>query len=112
MVKNHPANGGDVGSIPGLGRPPGEGNGNPLYYSCLRNPMDRGAWQATVHGGHKKVGPDLANKQQQNRSWLCFQGLAFSIIHLYYLFKCLSHSILSLNLGFGIFCSLSLYYFS
>ena len=38
------------GSIPGLGRSPGEGNGNPLQYSCLENPMDRGAWQATVHG--------------------------------------------------------------
>ena len=38
----------DMGSIPGLGRSPGGGNGNPLQYSCLRNPMDRGAWQATV----------------------------------------------------------------
>ena len=41
---------GDPGSIPGLGRSPGEGNGHPLQYSCLENPMDRGAWQATVHG--------------------------------------------------------------
>ena len=40
---------GDLGSIPGLGRSPGEGNGNPLQYSCLENPMDRGAWWATVH---------------------------------------------------------------
>ena len=40
----------DPGSIPGSGRSPGEGNGNPLQYSCLKNPMDRGAWQATVHG--------------------------------------------------------------
>ena len=40
---------GDPGSIPGLGRSPGEGNGNPLQYSCLENSMDRGAWQATVH---------------------------------------------------------------
>ena len=40
---------GDPGSIPGLGRSPGEGNGNPLQYSCLENPMDREAWQATVH---------------------------------------------------------------
>ena len=40
---------GDPGSIPGLERSPGEGNGNPLQYSCLENPMDRGAWQATVH---------------------------------------------------------------
>ena len=41
---------GDLGSIPGLGRSPLEGNGNPLQYSCLENPMDRGAWQATVYG--------------------------------------------------------------
>ena len=43
-------NEGDPGSIPGLGRPPGEGNGNPLQYSCLENPMYGGAWLATVHG--------------------------------------------------------------
>ena len=41
---------GDLGSIPGLGRSPGDGNGNPLQYSCLGNPMGRGAWRATVHG--------------------------------------------------------------
>ena len=53
MVKNQPAKAGDTGDtslIPGLGRSPGEGNGNPLQYSCLENPMDRGAWRATVHG--------------------------------------------------------------
>ena len=49
MVKNPPANAEDVCSIPGLRRSPGEGNGNSLQYSCLENPMDRGAWQATVH---------------------------------------------------------------
>ena len=43
-------NAGDMGSIPGLGRYPGEGNGNPLQYSCLENSMDRGTWQATAHG--------------------------------------------------------------
>ena len=43
-------NAGDLGSIPGSGRSPGEGNGNPLQYSCLKNPMDGGSWQATVHG--------------------------------------------------------------
>ena len=48
IIKILPANAGDAGSIPGLGRSPGEGNGNPLQYSCLGNPMDRGAWQATV----------------------------------------------------------------
>ena len=53
VVKNLPANAGDirdVGLIPGSGRSPGGGNGNPLQYSCLGNPMDRGAWWATVHG--------------------------------------------------------------
>ena len=53
MVKNSPASAGDVrdtGSIPGSGRFPGGGHGNPLQYSCLENPMDRGAWWAMVHG--------------------------------------------------------------
>ena len=53
VVKNLPANAGearDMGSIPGSGRSPGRGNGNPLQYSCLENPRDRGAWWATVHG--------------------------------------------------------------
>ena len=48
-VKNLPASAGDVGSIPGLGRSPGEGKGNPFQYSCLRNSMDRRAWWATAH---------------------------------------------------------------
>ena len=53
VVKIPPANAGDirdVGSIPGSGRSPGGGHGSPLQYSCLENPMDRGAWRATVHG--------------------------------------------------------------
>ena len=57
VVKNLPANAGDTedaGSIPGLGRSPGAGNGNPLQYSCLGNPRDRIAWQATVHGISKE----------------------------------------------------------
>ena len=52
VVKNLPANAGnvrDAGSIPGSGRFPGRGNGNPLQYACLENPMDIGAWRATVH---------------------------------------------------------------
>ena len=52
MVKNLPVNAGDVGdkvSIPGSGRSPGGGNDNPLQYSCLESPMDRGSWRATVH---------------------------------------------------------------
>ena len=63
VVKNPPASAGDTGdsgSVPGLGRSPGEGNGNPLQYSCLKNPMDRGAWQAIVHGV-ARVGHDLVN---------------------------------------------------
>ena len=58
-VKNPPANVGDMSSIPGLGRSPGEGNDNPLQDSYLGNPMDRGAWQATVQGVEKRVGHDL-----------------------------------------------------
>ena len=50
VVKTLPDNARDMGLIPGLGRSPGEGNGNPLHYSCLGNPMDKGAWQATVLG--------------------------------------------------------------
>ena len=65
MVKNPFASAGDIGSIPGSGRSSGEGNGNPLQYSCLGNTRDRGALRATVHGGHKRVRHDLATKQQQ-----------------------------------------------
>ena len=50
VVKNPPASAAAAGSIPGSGRPPGAGHGNPLQDSCLENPMDRGAWQATVRG--------------------------------------------------------------
>ena len=49
-LKASACNVGDLGSIPGLERSPGEGNGNPLQYSCLENPTDRGAWWATLHG--------------------------------------------------------------
>ena len=54
VVKNPPASAGDAGSIPGSGRSPGDGNGNPLQYSCLGNLMDRGAWWSTVHGVAKE----------------------------------------------------------
>ena len=57
MIKNLPDNAGDIrdaGLIPGSGRSPGEGNGNPLQYSSLGNPMDTGGWQATVHGVAKE----------------------------------------------------------
>ena len=51
--KESACNAGNLGLIPRLGRSPGEGNGNPLQYSCLENSIDRGAWQATVHGAEK-----------------------------------------------------------
>ena len=54
MVKNLPANAGDTGSVPGSGRSPAGGHGNPVQYSCLENLMDGGAWQATVHGFTKE----------------------------------------------------------
>ena len=55
VVKNPPVNAGDASSIPGWERSPGEGNGNPLHYSCLGNAMDREAWWATVHGIEKEL---------------------------------------------------------
>ena len=61
--KNPPANAGGTGSIPGSGRSLGKRNGNPFPYSCLGNPMDRGAWGATDHGVAKRH--SLATKQQQ-----------------------------------------------
>ena len=82
MVKNLPANAGDTrdtASIPGLGRSPGVGNGNLLQYSCLENPTDKGAWQATVHGVTKsrtqlsthKTGAIIGSKPDKD---LCFHG--------------------------------------
>ena len=64
VVKNLLTNAGDTGSIPGTGRSPGEENGNPLQYSCLGNPIDRGAWQATVHRVAERVRHNLVTKQQ------------------------------------------------
>ena len=59
--KSSACNAEDPGLIPGQGRSPGEGNGSPLQYSCLENPMDKGAWQATVHA-IARIGHDLATK--------------------------------------------------
>ena len=73
-VKNPPANPGDVrvaGLIPGLGRSPGGGQGNPLQYSCLENPMDRGAWEATAHGVTKSQ-TRLSTFTQSFLSWNTF----------------------------------------
>ena len=66
-------NAGDPGSVPGSGSSPGEGNGNPLQYSCLENPLERGAWWATVHGVAK------------SRTWLSeFTSLHFTSLHFKY----------------------------
>ena len=64
--KESACNGGDLGSIPELGRSLGEGNGNPLQYSCLENLMDRGAWQTTVHG--------VAKSQTWLSDWACMHA--------------------------------------
>ena len=68
VIKNPPTNARITGLIPGLGRPPGERNGYPLQYSCLGNPMDTGAWWATVHRAAKKAGQDLRTKHKQHTS--------------------------------------------
>ena len=67
VVKNSLANTGDVGSIPGWGRSLGRGNGTPLQYSCLGNPMDRGAWRATVYG--------VTKSQTQLSVWACMSHI-------------------------------------
>ena len=66
--KESACNAGDLGSIPGLGRSPGEGNGYPFQYSYLENLMDRGAWQATVHG-IKKNGTQLSDSLKKKWTW-------------------------------------------
>ena len=68
--KESACNAGDPGLIPESGRSPGEGNGNPLQYSRLENPVDRGAWQAIVHRV-KRVGHDLATKERERERWNC-----------------------------------------
>ena len=87
VVKNPPANAGDADSIPESGRSPGEGNGNPLQYSCLGNPMDRGVWQAAVHGIRKESDmTEHAHTQHASgvrvpsfRSWLCSPEITYSL---------------------------------
>ena len=91
MVKNLPANAGDardMGSIPGSGKSPAVGNGNPLQYSCLENSMDKGAWQTTVHGVrksrtrmHKKhtVKTKVVKSKEIEKDKPCFQKEADAI---------------------------------
>ena len=67
--KESACNAEDLGSIPGLGRSPGEGNGNPIQYSCLENPIDRGVWQDAVHGvanSQKQLSMQEKNKRVEN----------------------------------------------
>ena len=94
-AKESACDAGDLGSFPGSARSPGEGNGNPFQYSCLKNPMDRGAWWPTVHRGHKESDttewlPNEGSEPMQNQlepfsgvlwirakersSFLCFPG--------------------------------------
>ena len=80
MVKNPPASVEDVGSISGLGASPGGGNSHPLQCSCLRNPMDRGAWQATLHGV-ARVRHDLATKPPPDKCFAFFFSSQISLKH-------------------------------
>ena len=68
-VKSLPVMPGDAGSIPGSERSPGGGYGNPFQYSCLEIPMDRGVWQAAVHGGHKEL--DMTGQLNNNSKYKC-----------------------------------------
>ena len=85
-------NAGDLGSIPGVGRSPGEGNDNPPQCSCLGNPMDRGAWQAIVQGV-TKIWTQLSDFHSHSKNVMflfgCFYSLCFSDLYLFqaYLFK-------------------------
>ena len=76
--KESACNAGDLGSIPGSGRSPGEGNDNPLQYSCLENLMDRGAWQAIVYGV-ARVRHDLVTKESERIS--CLMVVVYIILN-------------------------------
>ena len=101
VVKNLPANAGnsgDMGLIPGLGRSPGDGNDNPFQYSCLKNPMDRGASWTTVHGTHKES--DMAEHKHKDGEGL-WREHGVAIAH-----KGLSEKGLSLIMSFRWFISI------
>ena len=82
MVKNPPANAGDADLIPGSGRSHREGNDNPLQYSCLENPMDRGAWRATVHGVIKESDATLRVNNNNNAGWQLANILVSRLFHM------------------------------
>ena len=79
VIKNLPANAGDVGLIPGLGRSPGERNSNPVQYSCLENPMYKGAWWATVHEVAKDSDLTYQMNNNSNRMKRLFDNLFYFI---------------------------------
>ena len=86
VVENPPANEGDLGSIPGSGRSPGEGNGNPFQYSCLGNFMDRGAWWAIVHGVTKsrtQLSDYITTQSGITRFWNLHDSSVVSKRHYY-----------------------------
>ena len=93
---------GDLGSTPGLGRSPGEGNGNPLQYFCLGNPMDRGAWLATIHGV-TRVRHDSATKHTHivcmNNFHQVTEDYDYRVISMLHLFSFCMHS--SVHLGYN-----------
>ena len=106
VVKNSPANEGDPGSIPDLGRSPAEGNGNLLKYSCLGNPMDRGAWQATIHG-LAQTWTQLSNWTTLTIVYKCFvlESSVLWVLFWRYL-DFIKSSILSLILRMTVFSSI------
>ena len=79
LIKNLPANAGDVGLIPGVGRSPGEGNGNPVQYSCLENPMYKGAWWATIFEASKDSDLTYQMNNNSNRMKRLFDNLFYFI---------------------------------
>ena len=102
VVKNLPANEGDAGDsdlIPGSRRSPGAGNGNPLWYSCLENPMDSGAWQATVHPQSLRVRHNWAHMQM--RQYICQSHLP---IHPIRLLSLVSTGLFSTSVSLFLFC--------
>ena len=78
MINNPLADAGGLSSIPGLGKSPGEGNGNPFLYSCLGNPTDRGAWRARVHGVAKELGM-TERQNNNNQKKLPTKGASFAL---------------------------------
>ena len=93
-VKASARNAGDPGSIPGLGRSPGEGNGNPLQYSCLENPMEEGAWWATVHG------VAMSRTRLSNFTYFTFHLLWIRSLCPQIPPKLLDHTIVFVSVGF------------